>query len=132
VAASFDEELLAAGRQFNNETLRAMAVYGVQRVKYELNEIQPVITSIGLTPDVVDFIQDGGVSPAPFGSFQGSKFFLSPGTFISPGPLTWGGATGFAKVDKIAREWPEPSPPMWTSDFWDYADLADHILEDRK
>ena len=74
MAASFDEELLAAGRQFNDETLRAMAVYGFQAVKFELNEIQHPPRSI--------------VQPAT-------------------------------------------SPPIWTSDYWDYANLAEHILEDR-
>lgn len=79
MAASFDEELLAAGRKFTDETLRAMAVYGIQAVKYQLNEIKPVIEAKGLT-------------------------------------ITW----------------PEPSPPIWTSDYWDYANLAEHILEDRE
>ena len=37
--------------------------------------------------------------------------------FVS-GPLLWG-----VPVD--------PVPPAWTSDYWDYANLAEHILEDR-
>ena len=90
--------------QWSKETLTARALYGVGVAKFEINKIAPV--ELVATP-----------TRNAFASFVG-------------GPITWG-VGGFARVDKIAREWPKPSPPPWTADFWDYADLAEHVLEDR-